>query len=138
MLLHHNDDTKLCLHDFGSLLYYGANSNKDKITRKTPRHICIPINLVRVVTNGSNWLCFIIFTKGPKETEKKKRKEQKIGLRMLSMKTYFTIDTLLFLMADFFLNLVEIERSFIDRRKINEKCKEICILSVTSNYNVFA
>ena len=75
--------------------------------------------------------------KGQKR-QKKRRKEQKIGLRMLSMKTYFTIDTLLFLMADFFLNLVEIERSFIDRRKENEKCKEICILSVTSNYNVFA
>ena len=137
MLLHHNDDTKLCLHDFGSLLYYGANSNKDKITRKTPRHICIPINLVRVVTNGSNWLCFIIFTKGPKETEKKK-KRTKNRIENAFNENIFHNRYFAFLDGRFFLNLVEIERSFIDRRKENEKCKEICILSVTSNYNVFA
>ena len=73
------------------------------LTRKTPRHVCILINFVRVVTNGSHWLCFYHFS--PKEPkEKRKWKEQKNKIEnAYNKKIYFTKDTYLFFSTGFYI-----------------------------------
>ena len=117
-VLNHYNSRKTCLHDFGSFLYNGANSNKDELTRKTPHHVCIPINFVRVVTNGSRWLCFHSFF--IKEPKKKKRITQK-DWKILQSKNYFSDANTVVLMMITWESSISCNIEFLD--KLMVECK---------------